>query len=139
MLSIIVVLLAYYPSKQRELLSGYKLDELRQQASSLSLSVEMGIKNDDLSSLQKMLNRLQAESRLTGVSCILTDSTGKVEMVNTIPQKLNHFLILQDSINYITVKRNFSTGTFGGYVMLSTSRDVLRAEISRMNRPIFIF
>ena len=54
-LVILGALFLYYPSKQRELLTEYKLAELNQQASSLAISVETSLERDDLSGLEKTM------------------------------------------------------------------------------------
>jgi signal transduction histidine kinase len=132
-----LVLSLYYPSKQKSLLTEYKISELKQQASSLALSVETGLEGDNMNSLEKTMHRFQTESKLKCISYVFTDSSG--DIVNTIPQGVNHFDILKDSSHYTTVKTNFKTDLFSGYVMISSDNRSLKYDIDKMNAPIIWF
>lgn len=136
---ILSALFIYYPTKQKQLLTEYKVAELTQQASSLAISVETSLERDDLSGLEKTMTRLKSTSKLACISYVFTDEQGNVEMCNSLPQKVNHFNILKDIENYMTVKSKFKTDTFNGYVMISSSKTQLNSDISKLNRPIFIF
>lgn len=138
-LVILGALFLYYPGKQRELLTEYKIAELNQQASSLAISVETSLERDDLSGLEKTMSRLKSTSKLVGISYVFTDSLGNVEMSNSLPEKINHFKIEKDLENYMTVRSKFKTDTFNGFVMISSSKAQLNADIDKLNRPIFIF
>ena len=138
-LVILTALFVYYPTKQKQLLTEYKLAELNQQASSLAISVETSLERDDLSGLEKTMTRLKSTSKLACISYVFTDDAGNVEMSNSLPQKVDHFSLLKDSENYMTVKSKFKTDTFKGYVMISSSKVQLNSDISKLNRPIFIF
>jgi len=138
-LVILTALFIYYPTKQKQLLTEYKLAELNQQASSLAISVETSLERDDLSGLEKTMTRLKSTSKLACISYVFTDDAGNVDMVNSLPEKINHFGLLKDTENYMTVKSKFKTDTFKGYVMISSSKAQLNSDISKLNRPIFIF
>ena len=138
-LVILTALFIYYPTKQKQLLTEYKLAELNQQASSLAISVETSLERDDLSGLEKTMTRLKSTSKLACISYVFTDDQGNVDMCNSLPEKINHFNLLKDTENYMTVKSKFKTDTFKGYVMISSSKAQLNADISKLNRPIFIF
>jgi signal transduction histidine kinase len=137
-LVILSVLFIYYPIKQKQLLTEYKIAELTQQSSSLAISVETSLDRDDLSGLEKTMTRLKSSSKLTCISYVFTDDKGNVEMCNSLPSSVNHFNLLKDTEHYMTVKSKFKTDNFDGYVMISSSKAQLNSDIDKLNRPIFI-
>ncbi|MEN9334157.1 MAG: hypothetical protein RLY35_1337, partial [Bacteroidota bacterium] len=138
-LVLIGVLAMYYPSRQRALLGEYKLSELKQQASILALSVELGLDRDDLDGLSKTMKQLQSDGDLLAVSYVLVDSVDHAEFRVTSPDTLDHVLLEQDTIQYLSVKHDFHSADFKGYVLLTVSRQELKNDVSKMNRPIFLF
>lgn len=138
-LIILGTLFLYYPSKQRQLLTEYKIAELNQQVSSLGISVETSLERDDLSGLEKTMTNLKTSSKLVGISYVFTDEKGNVEMCNSLPEKIDHFAIAKDTVKYMTVRSKFKTDSFRGYVMISSGKAQLNIDINKLNRPIFIF
>ena len=138
-LVLIGVLAMYYPSRQRALLSEYKLSELKQQASLLALSVELSLDRDDLQGLSKTMKHLQSDAELLAVSYVLEDSLGQPEFTVTMPDTLSHEALERDTIHFLSVSDGFQTADFKGHVILTVSREDLKQDVSRMNRPIFLF
>ncbi len=137
-LVLIGVLAMYYPSRQRALLSEYKMAELRQQASTLALSVELSLDRDDFPGLTKTINHLQADAELKAVSIAQIDSSNSVSYL-TIPDSVDHEKMELDTVRYLTIEHPFSHPSMKGYVALTISRADLKKDVSAMNRPIFLF
>jgi PAS domain S-box-containing protein len=137
-LVLIGVLAMYYPSRQRALLGEYKMAELRQQASTLALSVELSLERDDYLGLTKTMNHLQADAELKAVSIATIESNKSVSYV-TIPDTVDHEKMELDTVRYLTIKYPFSHPSMKGYVALTISKEDLKKDVSAMNRPIFLF
>ncbi len=137
-LVLIGVLAMYYPSRQRALLSEYKMAELRQQASTLALSVELSLERDDFPGLTKTMNHLQADAELKAVSIATIESNKSVSYM-TIPDTVDHEKMELDTLRYLTIEHPFSHPSMNGYVALTISKEDLKKDVSAMNRPIFLF
>ncbi len=137
-LVLIGVLAMYYPSRQRALLGEYKMAELRQQASTLALSVELSLERDDFLGLTKTMNHLQADAELKAVSIATIESNMSVSYV-TIPDTVDHEKMELDTVRYLTIEYPFSHPSMKGYVALTISKEDLKKDVSAMNRPIFLF
>lgn len=142
--SIIIVLLIgvlafYYPNRQREVLSKYKSQELNQLASTLANSVELSLADDDFESLQKTMNVVAGTDQLSVVGLVLLDNLNQPISTVVIPDTIHYEQVIADSVHYLSTEKSFSVNGVQGKVFISITRAKLNADVSSINRPIFLF
>ncbi|MBM3427460.1 MAG: PAS domain S-box protein [Bacteroidetes bacterium] len=142
--SIIIVLLIgilafYYPNKQRQILSEYKRNEINQLASTLSNSVELSLAKDDFGSLQSTMQMVSKTDQLSVVGLLLIDGNNKTVSEVVIPDTVNYNQVIADTLRYLTSEKSFSVNGVNGRVFISISKAKMNADVSNINRPIFLF
>ena len=142
--SIIIVLLIgvlafYYPNRQREILGKYKRQELNQLASTLANSVELSLADDNFESLQKTMQVVYTTDQLSAVGLVMLDSDGLPLQTLVKPDTTNYEQVIADSIHYLSSQKSFSVNGVQGKVFISIARAKLNADVSSINRPIFLF
>ncbi len=142
--SIIIVLLIgvlafYYPNKQRQILSEYKRHELNQLVSTLCNSVELSLAKDDFGSLQKTIQLVSQTDQLSVVGLVLVDGNNKPISEVVLPDTMQYDLVIQDTLRYLSAEKSFSVNDVNGRVFISISKAKMNADVSNINRPIFLF
>lgn len=133
------VLAFYYPQRQRQVLSGFKKEELAQSAKMVALGVQLSIDRDDFPGLQKTMSTIRESQRLDYISMVVSDSISGDAIFETFPSDFKLQLNAIDSIQYLNVKAPFSSSIFKGYIIMGIEQSKVFKNIDALNRPMMVF
>ena len=132
------VLAFYYPQRQRQVLSGFKKEELAQSAKMVALGVQLSIDRDDFPGLQKTMSTIRESQRLDYISMVVSDSISGDAIFETFPSDFKLQLNAIDSIQYLNVKAPFSSSIFKGYIIMGIEQSKVFKNIDALNRPMMV-
>ncbi|MEY3598043.1 MAG: hypothetical protein RL521_465, partial [Bacteroidota bacterium] len=69
----------------------------------------------------------------------LLDNTNQPISTVVIPDTVHYEQVIADSVNYLSAEKSFSVNGVQGKVFISITRAKLNADVSNINRPIFLF
>ena len=133
------VLAFYYPQRQRQVLSGFKKEELAQSAKMVALGVQLSIDSDDFPGLQKTMSTIRESQRLDYISMVVSDSISGDAIFETFPSDFKLQLNAIDSIQYLNVKAPFLSSIFKGYIIMGIEQSKVFKNIDALNRPMMVF
>jgi methyl-accepting chemotaxis protein len=133
------VLAYYYPQRQRNVLAGYKKEELVQSAKMVALGVQLSIDRDDFPGLQKTMNTIRESQQLDYISMVVSDSISGDAIFETLPSDCKLQLNNLDSIQYLNVQATFESTLFKGYIIMGINKNKVYKNIDALNRPMMVF
>lgn len=137
---LIILLIAawYYPSRQEKLFKENKENQIKELAKTVSLGVELSLKNNDFAGLKKTVDFAAGTADFEFVAIIINDPITKKDSVFISYPSLPAQKILQrDSISYVYEQYPFSAPDFSGTVMIAASKLKINELVSSLNRPIY--
>ncbi len=137
---LIILLIAawYYPSRQEKLFKENKENQIKELAKTVSLGVELSLKNNDFTGLKKTVDFAAGTADFEFVAIIINDpTTNKDSVFISYPSLPAETILQRDSISYVYEQYPFSAPDFNGTVLIAASKLKINELVSSLNRPIY--
>jgi PAS domain S-box-containing protein len=138
---LIILLIAawYYPSRQEKLFKENKENQIKELAKTVSLGVELSLKNNDFAGLKKTVDFAAGTADFEFVAIIINDPiTNRDSVFISYPSLPAQKILQRDSVSYVYEQYPFSAPDFNGTVMIAASKIKINELVSSLNRPIYI-
>ncbi len=133
-------LVLYLPSSQSEVVRENNVDILNELANTMVFGIELSLNNDSFDGLEKTMKYVSSSNRLSYAAILVEDDNGGFSILSKIPAEISDSLILIQSRQSqdLTAKKEFTSESLSGFVVIAFSEKILSDSIKSITYPIYV-